>query len=469
LCTIFGRATFQQIMKEFLAKFDGQAVTIEDFLQTAAWVTKTNLDQFKLWYDLAGTPTLIINDAFTADKNYTLKIKQTHQKTTKDFYIPLTIGLISPDGTNAKTETLIIDKNELIFSFPNIITKPIPSLARNFSAPIKIEYSYTDDELLLLMCHDQDPINAWDASQQLLLNISQRLCDCVRVSQPCALPPILVDAFKTIINNPKIDIALVVQMLQIPTEGFLLDSLPQNSIETIHYVSEFLKLELAQALKNELLACYKNNNEIGHYGLDAISTGKRSLKNICLSYLMHLNTQEVFDVCLEQLDQANNMTDMLTCLTAIANSNYSKREQILEDHYQKWQDHPNLVNKWLALNATIKLLGTLQRIQKLTQHAAFNIKNPNKVYALIRTFCESNHINFHEASGAGYEFLTDQVLTIDKFNPQLAAAIVMPLTHGHKLDKKRQQLLQLQLARISQEPNLSKNVYEIISSAINAR
>ncbi|CAL7964229.1 Aminopeptidase N [Gammaproteobacteria bacterium] len=469
LCTIFGRTTFQQIMKEFLAKFDGQAVTIEDFLQTAAQVTKTNLDQFKLWYDKAGTPTLIISDAFTADKTYTLKTEQTHKKTTEDFYIPLTIGLISPDGTNTKAETLIINKNGQNFSFPNITTKPIPSLACNFSAPVKIEYSYTDDELLLLMCHSQDPINAWDASQQLLLNISRRLCDSARISQPCTLPPILVRAFKTIINDPKIDIALVAQMLQTPTESFLLDSLPQNSIETIHYVSEFLKLELAKALKNELLTCYENNNETVNYSLDAISIGKRSLKNLCLSYLMHLNTPEVFDVCLEQLDKANNMTDILVCLTTIANSNYSEREQILEDHYQKWQDHTNLVNKWLALNATIKLLGTLQRVQKLTQHAAFNIKNPNKVYALIRTFCENNHINFHEARGAGYEFLTDQVLTIDKFNPQLAAAIVMPLTHGHKLDKARQQLLQLQLARISQEPNLSKNVYEIISRAINAR
>ncbi|MEI8054957.1 MAG: aminopeptidase N [bacterium] len=462
LCTIFGRKTFQQVLKDFLTKFDGQAVTIEDFLQTVALITKTNLDQFRLWYDKAGTPTIIISDAFTANKIYTLKIKQT-----QNFYIPLTIELISQDGVNIKTETLIIDKGEQTFSFPNVKTKPIPSLACNFSAPVKIEYSYTDDELLLLMCHSQDQINAWDASQQLLLNISKHLCDSVRKNHPCTLPQILVRAFKTIFNNSKIDPALVAQMLQIPAESFLLESLPQNSVETIHYVSEFLKLELAKALKSDLLTCYKNNCEAGHYSLKAISIGKRSLKNLCLSYLMHLNTQEVFDVCLDQLDKANNMTDLLTCLTAIANSDYSKREQILEDHYQKWQNHPNLVNKWLALNATIKLLGTLQRVQKLTQHEAFNIKNPNKVYALIRTFCENNHINFHETSGAGYEFLTDQVLAIDKFNPQLAAAIVMPLTHGHKLDKTRQQLLQLQLARISQEPNLSKNVYEIISRAIN--
>lgn len=467
LSTIFGRATFQQIMKEFLRKFDGQAVTIEDFLQTAAQVTKTDLEQFKLWYDQAGTPTLIINADFTADKNYILKIKQKYREGKKDLYIPLSISLIEQNGTNTPTKTLIIDKNEQEFSFPNFTTKPIPSLARNFSAPIKIEYSYTDDELLLLMCHDQDPINAWDASQQLMTNIVQRLCDNVRAKKPSALPPILTHAFKTITNDPKIDPALTAQMLQLPTENYLHEALPQADIETIHHVSEFLKLELAKELKTELLACYKDNDGVKPYSLDAISIGQRSLKNLCLQYLMHLNTPEIFDLCLKQLEHADNMTDILASLTALANSNYPKREQILEEYYQKWHDQPDLVDKWLALHAVIKLPGTLELIQNLIQQPRFNIKNPNKVYALIRAFCEHNHINFHAENGAGYKFLADQVLVIDKFNPHLAAAITAPLTRGYKLDKTRKLLLQQQLMRINKEPTLSKNVYEIINKAIN--
>jgi aminopeptidase N len=161
------------------------------------------------------------------------------------------------------------------------------------------------------------------------------------------------------------------------------------------------------------------------------------------------------------------MTDTLASLTALANSHYSKREQILEEYYQKWQKQPDLVDKWLTLQAMIKLPGTLERIQSLIQQPRFNIKNPNKVYALIRAFCENNHINFHAQNGAGYKFLADHVLAIDTFNPHLAAAITAPLTRGYKLDKTRKLLLQQQLMRINKEPTLSKNVYEIISKAIS--
>lgn len=463
LYTIFGKKTFQKIIKKFLAKFDGQAITIEDFLQTAEMVTKTNLQQFKLWYDQAGTPTLSISDNFAKNKNYTLKIKQKHHISTKDFYIPLSIGLVDAKGKNSSAKTLIIDKSKQTFSFPKFTTKPVPSLLRNFSAPVKIEYNYNDNELLLLMCHDHDPINRWNASQKLMTNIVIRLYKKVCAKQPHALPPILIDAFKKIINDNKIECAIKAQILQLPTENYLIEAIPHTNIEALHYVCEFIKLELAKELKSELLECYKQHNEIKPYTLDAVSIGKRSLKNLCLYYLMHLNTEEMFAICLQQLKQSDNMTDTYACLNALTNSNYSKRDQLLENYYQKWQDQPNLVDKWLALNASIKLPKNLQRIQKLMHHLAFNIKNPNNVYSLIRTFCENNHINFHETSGAGYRFLADQVLTIDKFNPQLAATIILPLTRGYKFDKKHKQMMKRQLLRIYQKPKISKNIYEIIN------
>jgi aminopeptidase N len=200
--------------------------------------------------------------------------------------------------------------------------------------------------------------------------------------------------------------------------------------------------------------------------MDANSIGKRSLKNLCLGYLMHLNTDDVFDLCLLQLKQADNLSDTLTCLVALSNSKHPEKEQILEKYYEKWQHQPNLVNKWLSINATIKLPETLQHIQKLMLHPAFNIKNPNKVYALLRTFAQNNHINFHTIDGSGYKFLADQVIAIDKFNPQLAARITTPLMSGDKLDKTRQELLRQQLLRISQEPESSKNVFELVNKAL---
>lgn len=461
LYTIFGKKIFQKIIQTFLCEYDGQAVTIEDFLDTAATVTKTNLEQFKLWYDQAGTPNLEVTDSFTS-KGYTLKITQNHPHANRDFYIPIVMAMVYPDGVNTATRTLISKTREQFFSFPHCTAKPIPSLLRDFSAPVKIIYKYNDDALLLLLSHDQNPINAWDACHLLMLKIIQQLSNDFAANQQLTLPPILIHAFKTVLNNSNITAELIAQMLQLPTENYLLTNL-QIDIDTIHYVSEFLKLELAKNLKTVMLACYKHNHDTKPYQLDADSIGKRSLKNLALHYLMYLNTVDIYHLCLQQLEHANNMTDIQASLTALANSNYPKREQVLASYYQKWRDQPNLVNKWLAINATIKTPGTLQRVQKLIYHPAFNPKNPNNVYALIRTFSENNPNNFHEKSGSGYKFLADQVLAIDKFNPQLAAAIVLPLTRGHKLDNARQKLLQLQLTRISQETQLSKNVYEIIN------
>lgn len=500
LCTIFGRTVFQQIMKDFIKQFDGKTATIEDFLKIAEIVTKTDLKQFKLWFDQSGTPTLSISDNYTTEMvttndlnqskswfaqllksitssimadndcsnggSYSLRVEQKHPESQQDFFLPLVVGLVSPDGKNTQTQTLLVDKKEQVFSFYDFAAKPIPSLLRGFSAPVKIEYPYSDDDLLLLMRYDQDPIGRWDASQKLMTNVFLHLYEDVSVQKSLVLPQTLVGSFKTILSDKKIEPALAALMLQIPTENCLLETLSQVDIESMHNVREFIQLELAKTLKAELLECYNNNVET-KYSNDALSVGKRKLKNLCLYYLMLLNTDEIFDLCLRQLERADNFTDRLAYLTALANSEYSNKDQILEDYYQKWQDQPNLVNNWLALNATIKLPGTLERIEKLMLHPAFNIKNPNKVKALIHAFCENNLINFHTASGAGYKFLADQVLAIDKFNPDIALIIVLPLTSGHKLDKERQQLMQQQLVRIGKEPGLSKGVYEIIGKAID--
>ena len=465
LSTMFGRETFQQIMRDFLKKFDGQPATIQDFLQIASAVTKADLKQFSLWVEQAGTPVLNIGGNYTDDKTYHLKVEQQHPKAKHDFYLPLVVGLVSPAGENAHAQTLIVDKKEQSFSFPGVGAKPIPSLLRSFSAPVKIEYQYTDDELLLLMINDQDPVNRWDASQKLMTNIFLRLYKDFVAKKTHILSEVWGRLFKTILGDNKIDPALAALMLQIPSDNYFLETLPSVDVETLHNVREFIKLELAKVLKTELLECYKNNTETKPYSIDPISMGKRALKNLCLLYLMHLNTPDIFELCLRQLERADNLTDVQACLGALANSNYDLKEKILETYYQRWQDQPNLVNKWLLLNATIKLPGTLQRVQQLMLHPAFNIKNPNKVRSLLRVFCENNLINFHLIDGAGYKFLADQVLVIDKFNPQLAASITIPLTQGQKFDKKRQQLMQQQLIRISQEPKLSKNVYEIVNKA----
>ncbi len=470
LSTIFGRKTFLVIMRKFLRKFDGQAVTIEDFLRIAATVAKTDLKQFMLWYDQCGTPLLRITDNFIKNKNcLLLKIKQEHPQAPQDFFIPLAVSLIQPNGTNTPTKVLTINKKEQLFTFKRLKTKPTLSLLRDFSAPIKIEYSYKENELLFLIAHDQNPVSRWEASQKLVINIVSDLSQKKRTNKHYVLPQSLVQMFKTIIRDKTIDPALAAEMLALPSESRLLEILPGRDIESLHHVREFLKTEIAHQLEKELFACYQKNYSQNTYNLKAKSIGKRSLKNICLHYLMHLNTPKVFALAKKQLTQADNLTDTLASLTSLANSACKERKKILENYYKKWRNQPNLVNKWLTINAEIKHARTLDQIKRLIHHPAFNIKNPNNVYALLRTFCENNLFNFHEASGSGYKFLTEQIITIDKFNPQVAAFLAVSLTNGHNLDKKRQRLLKQQLVKLNKTPRISANVYEIITKALSSR
>ncbi|MDR1057378.1 MAG: aminopeptidase N [Coxiellaceae bacterium] len=462
LITIFGRRIFQKIIQKFLAKFDGQAVTIEDFIITASKVIKIDLKQFKLWYDQCGTPLLKIKDNFK-DKIYSITIEQKHKKAPQDFYIPLAVGLLNSRGKSTATQILTIKKDKQTFSFKGFDAKPIPSFLRNFSSPIKIQYLYSNAELLFLIQYDNDPISCWEASQKLITNVIYDLCQLKQVK---TLPEILIQLFKFIISNKKIDPALAAQMLELPCETHLLEILPGIDIENIHTACEFIKITIAKNLKTELLDCYKNNHSQKSYKLHPIAIGKRKLKNVCLDYLMYLNTEDIFTLCKQQLDHADNLTDIYASLVALANSTYKKRELVLESFYKKWRNHPNLVNNWLTLNANIKLRGNLNRVKKLLNHPAFNLKNPNNVYALIRTFCENNLINFHAKNSMGYKFLTSQILTIDKFNPQLAAILATPLTWGYKFDEKRSKLMQKQLRKIKQTPGLSPNVYEIIARAM---
>ncbi|MBU0743770.1 MAG: aminopeptidase N, partial [Gammaproteobacteria bacterium] len=463
LITIFGKKTFRSIISTFLSTFDGSAVTIEDFLRTAATVTKTNLKQFKLWYDQCGTPQLKIKGSFSKTKGYGLKIKQEHKKAPKDFYIPLALSFLDSFGKNSPEKLLIINKKEHRFAFKNLPAKPTLSLLRDFSAPVRIEYPYTDDELLTLILHDQDPISRWESGQKLMIKAIGDLCHKRQLKK---LPKVLPKMFKAILDDQKIDLSLAAEMLDLPPQSNLLELFPRIDIEKIHTVCEFIKTELAKQLKSELLTCYQSNNVKNSYSFDAVSIGKRDLKNKCLDYLVHLNSKDMFALCTKQLEEADNITDAYASLVAIANSNFGKRKKILDQYYRKWRRQPNLVNKWLVINASIKSKGTLKRIKELLKHPGFNFKNPNNVYALIRTFSENNLANFHAVNGEGYKFLADQIIAIDKFNPQLAAIISVPLSSGHKLDVKRQELLHKQLVRISKRDGLSSNVYEITSKLL---
>lgn len=481
LQTICGKKLFRKIMDRFFNEFDGKAVTFDDFIQNAATVSGIDLAQFKLWYDQAGTPTLTIKSEYLADEqSYTLTITQSNsQPNAHTLLIPIAIGLLDEHGhdlplqmTNeplnqsATTRIIPIKNVTETIKFVNIKAKPVPSLLRNFSAPVKIKYDYSEPELIFLMLHDSDDVNRWDASQKLISTLILKLCIDYRNQKNLLIPTSITDTFQNILNNLTIETALVAKILQLPTENYLCELQEIADVEAIHHVIEVVKFQIATQLKPDLLNCYHRHNHHHDYTTDTNSIGNRSLKNLCLNYLMYLDEPEITKLALDQFNQSNNLTDTFGSLEPLANSNFPNRYQLLDEFYQQWKDNHVIVDKWLALNARIKHPDIQQRLIKLTQSGAFNIKNPNNIYSLIRTFGRENLVNFHNSDGSGYQFIADQIITIDRFNPHLAAHLATLLTNGNKFDPLRQSLIKLQLERILSQPTISKNTREIAAKGL---
>lgn len=481
LQTILGVELFRKTSDLFFDRYDGKTVTIEDFLKIAEESANISLKQFQRWYDQAGTPTLQISSKYDAkNKTYTLVIKQTStNKHNKPWHIPLTLGLLNQRGedmplqlkkkTSAPAPTshvLQIRKASTKFKFYNVAEKPVPSLLRNFSAPVKLKYSYTDSELELLVLHDSDDFNRWNASQQFMTNILIRLIEAYQNNHSTPQETKLTNILRTILTDNSLAVELCAELLQLPSEAYLLDQLPYADVDAVHVVSESVKLNIAQTLRAELLQKYISLQTTQQYVLNPATIGARKLRNTCLSYLLYLDDASCKELCVAQYQNAANMTDMIGALIPLANSTFPEGEQLLEDFYHEWQDNPLVVEKWLQIQAQRKQPGTLNSIIELTKHPAFDRKNPNKARALIGVFTHANLANFHQLDGAGYKFLAEEVLKLDALNPYVAARLIQPLCNWRRFSSTRQNLMKAELQRIIQKSSISRNLHEVVNNAL---
>jgi aminopeptidase N len=480
LMELLGWPTFRKVMDLFFKRHDGEAVTIEDFIKCVEDITGQSFAQFQLWYDQAGTPELSITAAYE-QKQQTLKlnIKQSSRfSKNKPFLIPLSLAMLDQNGkqmplqldtetkgTSSDNKLLQLKQPSENFTFINLPEKPVLSLLRNFSAPVRIKYAESFADLQLIALHDKDIFNRWQALQDLSAKIMLKLVNNYQVGTALVLDESILQVYKTILYDAKLESIVKTTLLQLPTESYLLELMPTAMIEAVHDVSEFMKTALARVLKIDWFAQY-HAHACGTYEFNAKDVGKRALKNLCLSYLSYLDDDENIKLCLNQYNSADNMTDILSSLTLIANSSYADREALLDGFYQKWQNNTLVVDKWLGINATIKFPDTLARVQRLIKHPAFSLQNPNKVYALLLNFAKQNHINFHKKNGDGYKFIAEQVMQIDAFNPQLAARLLSPLLNWQKFTAPYKDLMREQLQRILAKPDLSPNVKEVVTKAI---
>jgi aminopeptidase N len=472
--TLIGAAAFRRGMDLYFQRHDGQAVTCDDFVQAMADASGANLSQFKLWYDQAGTPVLDVTGKYDPERSsYALTVRQScpptpGQEKKLPFHIPLAVGLVAPDGWDMLAEgtrVVSLRKPEERFVFDAHGGKPVPSLARNFSAPVIVRYDYTDADLALLAAHDTDPFNRWEAGQRLALRGILRAVDTRRSGQEFELDPIFVDAIGRVLADASRDPAFATEMLALPSESYIGEQMETVDPDAIHAVRDEIRRRLALELKPQLLSAYREYAVPGPYSPDALSAGRRALRNAALGYLMELDEAATRKLCVSQLETADNMTDAFAALSRLAGCNCPERARALEAFYDKWQNEPLVVDKWLAVQSGSRLPTALADTRRLMVHPAFNLRNPNKVYALIGAF-RGNQVRFHAADGSGYTFLADQVVALDALNPPVAARMARGFDRWRKFDSGRQAHARAALERLRDASGVSKGVFEVASRAL---
>lgn len=475
LHTLLGADRFRIGTDLYFSRFDGQAVTTDDFVAALQESSGVDLVQFKLWYTQAGTPEVSVLEEYdAAAQKYTLKLAQkvpdTQGQTNKQpMHIPITIGLLDDNGTDIplRENVLSLTKPEQEFVFENIHTQPHLSILRNFSAPVKIQREVSDKELAFLLNKDNDDFNRWFAGQKLYTNILLGLIADVQNNRSLMLPEILLNTFGSVLVDTQMNVSLKAEILQPPSTQLLIDSMQVADPDAIYKAKRFMVTTLAEKFRNDLHNMYETYTTEGPYKYTAEDVAKRACKNTILGYIASTRDAKAIDLANYQYNHANNMTDCIAALAALSSINCNERIEALMDFYNKWATNPLVVNKWLAIQATADLDATLEQVQGLLKHAAFDIKNPNKVYALIGGFGTGNPVKFHAANGSGYKFLTDVVIELNAINPQVAARMLQPLTPWQKFAEFRQDLMCSELIRIRQTPNLSPDVLDIVTRSLD--
>ena len=477
--TLIGKENFRKGMDLYFERHDGQAVTTDDFVQAMADASGVDLAQFKRWYDEAGTPVLDVSDAYDASsKRYSLTVTQRRPRPdATPFHIPLAVGLVGPDGADipvqlegkgaaAATRVVSLTEARQRFDFVDVPARPIPSIARNFSAPVIVRYDYDERSLTHLMANDSDPFNRWEAGQRLATRVMLRGVEDIRSGREFKTPESFIEAFGRVLASAPNDPAFAAEALTLPSEHYLAEQMEIVDPDAIHAVRTRVMRNVGEVLRDELLGAYRTNAVSGPYSPDAVSAGKRALRNLALAYLMETGRREACDLAFAQFATANNMTDSIAALGVLADFNCGERTRSLDVFYERWKDEPLVVDKWLRVQATSRLEATLAEVKRLTAHPAFSIRNPNKVYALIGGFSQGNHVRFNSADGSGYAFLADRVIALDALNPQVAARMARGFDRWKKFDGDRQRHARAALERIRDTAGLSKDVAEIVTKGL---
>jgi aminopeptidase N len=469
--TLAGVEGFRRGMDCYFERHDNQGVTIEDFVAALSDGSGVDLTPFLAWYGQAGTPEIVASDAFDASAaRYTLTLRQQTRATPgqpekRPLPIPVAMALLSREGKElpGTARVLLLSEAEQSFVFDGIPAPPVPSLLRGFSAPVRLA-GLSRDRLRFLAVNDTDPFVRWDSLQAYATALMLDLVARWNGSAP-PLDPGLLAALDATLAGADADPAFAAEALILPSESYVADQMPVAEPDAIHAVREALRAQIGAALAASLHATYARLADPGPYRIDGAAMGRRALRNVCLAYLAAAEP-EGLRLARAQFDAQANMTDVLAALDVLAASDAPDRAEVLERFHARWRGDDLVLDKWFAIQATSPRADAIAAVQALYRHADFDLRNPNRVRALVGAFAAGNPVRFHDPTGGGYRFLADVVITLDPLNGQTAARMVNPLGGWRRQNAARGALMRHELERILATPNLSRGTFEKASKAL---
>jgi aminopeptidase N len=470
-------------MDLYFTRHDGQAATVEQFIACFADANGTDLSQFMRWYRQAGTPEVAVTIGYDAKaKTCTLDIAQMvpptpGQPVKEPMVIPLALGLVAPDGQdiplrladgrNVEHGVLTLTRPAETFVFTDVPTRPVASLNRGFSAPIKVRANLGADDLRFLAAHDGDSFNRWQALQTIATNLLTDNVAALRAGQPIRSDPGLVEALAAMLAEPELEPALVAQMLAVPAEADIAREIGRDvDPDAILAARNALRAAIGGSLGPALRDVYRRLAASGPYNPDAANAGRRSLKNVALDLLAASGSSAAIALAARQYQTADNMTDRMAAIATLSLHQVAERQAAIDDFYRRFESDPLVIDKWFGLQAAIPEAGTLDRVRELTRHPAFSLRNPNRVRALIGAFVQANQTQFNRADGAGYAFLADNVLALDGANPQVASRLMTAFRSWRVLEPGRRGRAEAELRRVAAAPSLSTDVRDIVERSL---
>jgi aminopeptidase N len=478
--TLVGREGFARGLTLYFQRHDGHAVTCDDFAQAIADANPESqlaqrLDQFKRWYSQAGTPRVRVQTHFDAASGiYTLTLSQScpptpGQPDKQPFVIPVALGLLDGEGRELTSGMHVLTQASETLTFPGYASEPVPSVLRGFSAPVVLEYDYSDQQLLALLAHDTDPFNRWEAAQRLATG---RALTFIRGNMSVQLDAPYVEAMRTVLRHPQLDAAFKELVLTLPAETFIAEQLDVVDPQRIHQVREEMRQQLAQALFADWEWAYEAHKDSGAYQPDPVSSGRRALAGLALTHLCLAARASADTVwpgkAYQRFKDASNMTDRFNALAALVVSGNALGTDALRRFHTLFKNEPLVLDKWFALQAGAPDRGgnILPLVKQLMQHPDFNIRNPNRARSVIFSYCNGNPGGFHRGDAAGYVWWSERVIELDAINPQVAARLARALDRWKKLAEPLRNAAREAIARVAAKPDLSNDVREVVTRAL---